>query len=409
MRSIAIIAGGVFRDSIRDRIGYGLVFFSIMLMASSFLLAQLTAGQDVKIIKDLGLAPRRRLACSSPSFFGIGLVTKEVERRSIYSLLSKPVTRTQFVVGKYLGLVLTLLINLSVMVVAFYAVLWYLDFTTVAGAKAAWETPAMDPRMLKAFALIGVELMLITATAHLLLDVLEPVSLGGADLRGVHRRALRRGPEEPQRDRRVGGAAVHHEGRLLRHAEPQRPRRQVGRRPRAAGERHQHAAGDRLVPAVHRDPARRGRSDLLEARSEVDEHQAGQTFGDACGWRWSCSLVSATTTQVVLEGKLQRPAIQPSVHWIQSPGLMRRLAVGYNAIWADIYWIRAVQYYGGTKLSVDEKKNYDQLYPLLDITTSLDPALQHRVQVRVDSAVRRVSERTGQDRPGDHAAAEGHP
>jgi hypothetical protein len=84
-------------------------------------------------------------------------------------------------------------------------------------------------------------------------------------------------------------------------------------------------------------------------------------------------LVSATTMQVVLEGKLQRPVIQPSVHWIQSPGLMRRLAVGYNAIWADIYWIRAVQYYGSTKLSVDEKKNFDQLYPLLDITTSLDP------------------------------------
>ena len=84
-------------------------------------------------------------------------------------------------------------------------------------------------------------------------------------------------------------------------------------------------------------------------------------------------LVSATTTQVVLEGKLQRPAVMPGVHWIQSPGLMRRLAVGFNAIWADIYWIRAVQYYGDTKLSTDEKKNYDQLYPLLDITTSLDP------------------------------------
>ena len=63
----------------------------------------------------------------------------------------------------------------------------------------------------------------------------------------------------------------------------------------------------------------------------------------------------------------------PGVHWIQSPGLMRRLAVGFNAIWADIYWIRAVQYYGDTRLSVDEKRNYDLLYPLLDITTSLDP------------------------------------
>ncbi len=84
-------------------------------------------------------------------------------------------------------------------------------------------------------------------------------------------------------------------------------------------------------------------------------------------------LVSATMTQVVLEGRLQKPAVMPGVHWIQSPGLMRRLAVGFNAIWADIYWIRAVQYYGDTKLSVDDKKNYDRLYPLLDITTSLDP------------------------------------
>jgi Cu-processing system permease protein len=165
MRSIAIIAGGVFRDSIRDRIGYGLVFFSIILMASSFLLAQLTAGQDVKIIKDLGLAAASAIGLFIATFFGIGLVTKEVERRSIYSLLSKPVTRTQFVVGKYLGLVLTLLINLSVMVAAFYAVLWYLDLTTLESAKTAWEAPALDTRMLKAFALIGVELMFVTATA----------------------------------------------------------------------------------------------------------------------------------------------------------------------------------------------------------------------------------------------------
>jgi Cu-processing system permease protein len=165
MRSIAIIAGGVFRDSIRDRIGYGLLFFSILLMASSFLLAQLTAGQDVKIIKDLGLAAASGIGLFIAVFFGIGLVTKEVERRSIYSLISKPVTRTQFVLGKYLGLVFTLLVNLVVMAVAFYAVLWYLDSTTAETAKRAWEAPAMDPRMLKAFALIGVELMLITATA----------------------------------------------------------------------------------------------------------------------------------------------------------------------------------------------------------------------------------------------------
>lgn len=84
-------------------------------------------------------------------------------------------------------------------------------------------------------------------------------------------------------------------------------------------------------------------------------------------------LVSATSLQVALEGKLQRPASVSGVQWIQSPSLMRRLALGFNAIWADVYWIRAVQYYGGTSLSPDANKNYDQLYPLLDITTSLDP------------------------------------
>ena len=93
MRAIAVVAGGVFRDSIRDRIAYGLVFFAVMLMAASFLLAQLTAGQDVKIIKDLGLAASSAIGVLIAVFFGIGLVTKEVERRSIYALLSKPVTR----------------------------------------------------------------------------------------------------------------------------------------------------------------------------------------------------------------------------------------------------------------------------------------------------------------------------
>jgi ABC-type transport system involved in multi-copper enzyme maturation permease subunit len=163
VKAIGIIAGGVFRDSIRDRIAYGLVFFAVLLIAASFLLAQLTAGQDVKIIKDLGLAASSMIGLFIAVFFGIGLVTKEVERRSIYSLLSKPVTRSQFIVGKYIGLVMTLLINLSVMAVALYLVLAYFDWVTPASVKAAWESSALDPRMLEAFALIGVELMVMTA------------------------------------------------------------------------------------------------------------------------------------------------------------------------------------------------------------------------------------------------------
>jgi Cu-processing system permease protein len=165
VRAIVVVAAGVFRDAIRDRIAYGLVFFAVLLIAASILLAQLTAGQDVKIIKDLGLAASSAIGVFIAIFFGIGLVTKEVERRSIYSLLSKPVTRSQFVVGKYLGLSLTLVVNLTMMAAALYAVLAYYDWTASEGLRASWEAPALDVRMLKAFALIAVELLLVTATA----------------------------------------------------------------------------------------------------------------------------------------------------------------------------------------------------------------------------------------------------
>lgn len=84
-------------------------------------------------------------------------------------------------------------------------------------------------------------------------------------------------------------------------------------------------------------------------------------------------LASAIWMQVALEGAFQRVTPGPSVDWVRSPELMRRLALGFDALLADVYWIRAVQYYGDTKLSTAEKKEYGRLYPLLDMTTTLDP------------------------------------
>ena len=165
MSAVLIVARGVFTDSIRDRVPYNLLFFAVLLMAASLLLAQLTAGQDVKIIKDLGLAAASLMGVLIAIFIGIGLVAKEVERRSIYSLLSKPISRSQFILGKYIGLVFTLIANLAVMAIAYYAVLAYLDWQTPANVKLGWEAAAVDPMLLKAFVLIGVELMLVTALA----------------------------------------------------------------------------------------------------------------------------------------------------------------------------------------------------------------------------------------------------
>jgi Cu-processing system permease protein len=165
MRTVAHVAVNVFRESVRDKVLYNLVVFAVLLMAASYLIGQLTAGQDIKIIKDLGLAAIATFGLLIAVFIGIGLVWKEVERRSIYSLLAKPITRSQFIVGKYCGLVLTLAVNVTVMVVAWYLVLSYMATSVPPATRALWAAPAADPAMLSAVALIFVELMLVTALA----------------------------------------------------------------------------------------------------------------------------------------------------------------------------------------------------------------------------------------------------
>jgi ABC-type transport system involved in multi-copper enzyme maturation permease subunit len=164
-RPVGVIALNVFRESVRDKVLYNLVFFAIVLMGASYLIGQITAGQDVKIIKDLGLAATSIFGLFIAVFIGIGLVSKEVEKRSIYSLLAKPIERYELVIGKYLGLVLTLAVNLAVMAAALYAVLAYMAWAAPPLAAAGWERPALDPAMLTAFLLTFCELSIVTAIA----------------------------------------------------------------------------------------------------------------------------------------------------------------------------------------------------------------------------------------------------
>ena len=165
MRSIVAIAVNVFRESVRDKVLYNLVLFAILMMGASYLLGQLTAGQDVKIVKDLGLSAISVFGLFIAVFIGIGLVSKEVERRSVYSLLPKPIHRYQLILGKYAGLTLTLVVNILIMTLAFYAVLLYSAWAINPIVQSAWDAPALDPALLKAIALILVELLLLTSVA----------------------------------------------------------------------------------------------------------------------------------------------------------------------------------------------------------------------------------------------------
>ena len=165
MRPVQYVAVNVFRESVRDKVLYNLVVFAVLLMSASYLIGQLTAGQDVKIIKDLGLAAISIFGVLIAVFIGIGLVWKEVEKRSIYSLLAKPLSRSQFILGKFAGLAGTLAVNVTVMTVAFYAVLAVMDRNALPEVRQAWPAPATDVAMLNAVVLIFIELLLVTSIA----------------------------------------------------------------------------------------------------------------------------------------------------------------------------------------------------------------------------------------------------
>lgn len=167
MGLVRAVALNTFREAVRDRVFYNLLLFAVLLVGTSLVIGQLAAGQDVKIIKDLGLAASLLFGVGIAVFIGIQLVAREVERRSVHATLAKPVSRPSFLLGKYLGLLLTLGVNILVMAAALFVVLAVYRAVTPPGVQAMWTAPALDPRLLIALGLIYVELAVVTAIALL--------------------------------------------------------------------------------------------------------------------------------------------------------------------------------------------------------------------------------------------------
>ena len=161
---IAAIARNAFREAVRDRVLYNLVLFMLLLTGASIFIGELSGGQERKVIVDLGLSAMLLFGVFISIFVGVGLVYKEIERRTIYAVFSKPVGRGEFLVGKYLGLCLTLLVNVVVMGVGVSLALIYVS--------GGW-----DPLILNiwpAILLIYMELMLLTAVALLFSSFSSP-------------------------------------------------------------------------------------------------------------------------------------------------------------------------------------------------------------------------------------------
>ncbi|MEZ5317209.1 MAG: ABC transporter permease [Vicinamibacterales bacterium] len=164
-RRIGLVAWHVFKESVRDRVLYAIGAFALLLVASSILIGQITAGEDVKYIKDIGLVAIELAGLLMTVFIGVGLVAREIERRSIFGLLAKPLPRWEFIVGKYCGLLLTILVNIAGMTAALYLMLAWMDWGELEVVRASWDAPAVDPRLLIQVSFIAAEMALLTAIA----------------------------------------------------------------------------------------------------------------------------------------------------------------------------------------------------------------------------------------------------
>lgn len=156
------LASNTVREAIRNKLLYSILFFAIALIGTGFFVSALSYVEGARIMQDVGMAAIRIFGTGISIFLGVGLIHREVERRTIYTILSKPVSRTEFLLGKYLGLVLTVWLQLAIMSLAFVFV------SLASGAP-------IDAGHGAALLLMAVEMALVVAIATLFSSFTTPM------------------------------------------------------------------------------------------------------------------------------------------------------------------------------------------------------------------------------------------
>jgi ABC-type transport system involved in multi-copper enzyme maturation permease subunit len=123
VRRAGIVALNTFREAVRDRVLYNLVFFALTMIAASILVGQVSIGIEEMVIVTLGLSAISVIGLLIAVFIGVGLVSREMDKRTLYALLATPVRRWEFLLGKFGGLVLTLTVNTAAMAVGLFLAL----------------------------------------------------------------------------------------------------------------------------------------------------------------------------------------------------------------------------------------------------------------------------------------------
>jgi len=129
MRRVGVVAFNTFREAVRDRVLYNLVFFALLMMIAAIAVGQISIGIEQTVIVTLGLSAISVIGLLISVFIGVALVSKEMDKRTLYALLAKPVRRWEFLLGKFAGLVLTLAVNTAAMALGLLLVMIYVKHT----------------------------------------------------------------------------------------------------------------------------------------------------------------------------------------------------------------------------------------------------------------------------------------
>ena len=190
MKRAAVVALNTFREAVRDRVLYNLVFFALVMMAASVIVGQISIGINEIVIVTLGLSAISVIGLLISVFIGVGLVSKEMDKRTLYAVLAKPVRRWEFLLGKFGGLVLTLAVNTAAMGLGLFLALMYVKQTLERG----------DATVLVAVYFIWLKLALVVALALLFSCFTTPLLAilftAGIYIAGLYVQELRDLPKE---------------------------------------------------------------------------------------------------------------------------------------------------------------------------------------------------------------------
>jgi ABC-type transport system involved in multi-copper enzyme maturation permease subunit len=152
---IGYIAFNTFREAVRDRVLYNLIAFALLLSGAAILVGEISIDIERLVVVNLGLTAVSLFGVVIAIFIGIGLVSKEIDKRTLYTVLSRPVRRWEFIVGKFFGLAGTLVVNTFLMAIGVLLALLYV----------AHRFEKMDVWVLVALYFIVLQFLIVCALA----------------------------------------------------------------------------------------------------------------------------------------------------------------------------------------------------------------------------------------------------